>query len=182
MKVLLRTTIKNKEIADQIENTLKKAGHTVDVSILKIKNKDEYSSTDKEMILKYDLILVEASEPAAQLGFEAAFALEKNIPTILFYNDETGNNSLFPLMGMNPSSKLIIKGYKKEELEQEIKNALEEIEKYLDNRFTMNLTPQIADFLNWISKNTKITRSDYIRSLIENALKKNTNYKKFLKG
>lgn len=182
MKVLVRTTPQNKKTSEKITSILKKAGHKADLSITKNTNKDEYSATDTEVIAKYDLLVVEASQQNAQLGFEVGFALDKNIPAIVVYNDETGNNSLFPLMSVKPGSKLIIKGYKTAELEQIIKNAVLEIENYIDNRFTMSLSPQISEFLNWVADKMKTTRSDYVRSLIESALKKNTEYKKYLKG
>ncbi len=181
MKIYLRTALKDKSILEKIKSTLKNANHKVESSILEVENKDDYSSSDTNNILKYDLFVVEASVSNAQLGYEAAFALERNIPTVVIYNDETGSKSLFPLMALNPKTKLIIKGYKKSELEADIKNILNEIEDYIDSRFTLNLTPQIAEFLNWISDRKKTTRSGYVRGLIEAALRKNTEYKAYRK-
>jgi hypothetical protein len=182
MKIYLRTALKDKSVLEKIKSVLRKANHKVDCSILEVENKDDYSSPDTNNILKYDLFLIEASASNSQLGYEAAFALENNIPTVVIYNDETDSKSLFPLMALNPKTKLIIKGYKKSELEVDIRSFLTEIEDYISSRFTLNLTPQIAEFLNWISGHKKTTRSGYVRGLIEAAMKKSMEYKAYLKN
>jgi len=182
MKVLVRATPQYKKASEKIVAIIKKAGHKVDATTAESPNKDEYSTENKEIIARYDLLFIEASQHTAQLGFEIGFALDKNIPVIVVYHDETGENPLFPLMSVKPDSKLIIRGYKEAEFGGVVKKAVQEIENYFDNRFTMILSPQISEFLNWVSNKMRTTRSDYVRSLIESALKKNTEYKKYLKG
>ena len=64
----------------------------------------------------------------------------------------------------------------------EKENIKKEISNRIDNQFTFNLTPQITEFLNWITSKHKINRADYIRGLIDRARQKSTEYKKFKKG
>lgn len=181
MKIYFRSTSKDKIINNQISDSIKDLDHKINASQYKTKNKDTYSSNETDNILKHDLFIIEASEPSSKAGFETAFAIDKGIPTIVLHLNTPNSKPFFPLIGIEPKSKLIIKGYKPEELEELIPQLIKEVEDYKDNRFTLELTPQISEFLNWISIKKKISRSNYIRSLIEAALKKNTDYKKFQK-
>lgn len=177
MKIYLRSSIQEKSAIGKIESAIKNVGHKVESSTSDTNNND-YSSSETSAISKCDVFMVEASTPTAQLGFELAFATEKGIPTVILYRDDAG----MPLVAVNSKTKPVIRSYKVNEIEKDIKNILEEISNKIDNQFTFNLTPQISEFLNWITSNNKINRADYIRGLIDNARQKSTEYKNFKKG
>ncbi len=181
MKIYLLSANKDSSIIERIKSTLKNSNHKVDVNIIDVKNKDDYSSDEVNHILKYDLVLVEGSNTNAQLGYESAFALEKGVPVVVLYHDETGNRDLFPLMALNPKSKLIIRGYKVAELETQLEDTVNEVENYNNNQFRLSFNKQTSDYLKWVSENKKITKSDYIRGLIDLAMKKDTKYKSYIK-
>jgi hypothetical protein len=181
MKIYLLSANKNASSIEKIQSTLKKSKNKTDISIVESENLEDYASKNMDQILNYDVVLIEASTRNSQLGYEAAFALENNIPVVVLYHDETGNKDLFPLIALNPKTKLIIKAYKMQNIESEVETAISEIEDFNNNKLTLSFNKQTSGFLNWISDNKKIAKSDYIRSLVDAAMKKNTAYRNFLK-
>jgi len=48
-------------------------------------------------------------------------------------------------------------------------------------KFTLRVTTRIERYLHWKTNNTKITKADFLRELIENLIDKDQDYQRFVK-
>jgi hypothetical protein len=119
-------------------------------------------------IAKADIAIVEASFPSTvHIGFEIAHLLERGKPTIILYTK--GNN---PTLASEYHSQRAIKlEYSVDTLKDDLKWGLEEAEQMLNRRFTFFISPNIDAFLNKIMKQKGLSKSEYIRELIEKNMK-----------
>lgn len=163
-----------KENYTKIVDTLERLGHRVYEETTKVTEEyvyDEISDEDKinyyKKTLKWmnaaDIIVVEASHPSLSIGHELSVALEKGKPVIVLYSQ--GKAPHF-LVGVQ-SEKLIVEKYSLDDLKQTLESALEYASEQQDTRFNFFISPKIANYLDWISREKRIPRAVYLRRLIE---------------
>lgn len=158
----------------QIIDYLEKCGHTVFGKVIlenipSLQNSTEHKIREwhKEWSLyvqESDLVIVEGSYPSTiHIGFELGMIVSRGKPTILLH--KSGKEPKF--INNLYSNRLVKSEYSNENVEEVLKWCLEEIERISNRRFTFFISPEIETFLNEISKKTGISRSEYIRELIE---------------
>lgn len=131
-----------------------------------------YKQTIRE-VQKADLIVVEISYPStANVGHELTYALEIGKPVIAIYHKE--KEPIF-LRGRE-DEKLLLFEYNDSDLESILDSALEYATDVQDVRFNFFISPLIGRYLDWVSKNKRIPRAVYLRKLIEEEMKKDTEF------
>lgn len=131
-----------------------------------------YESTIKN-IKKSDVIVIEISYPStANVGHELTYALDSGIPCVALY--KRGRDPMF-LRGI-VNEKLTIVSYEDDNLEEVLGDSLEYALSQQDTRFNFFISPQIGNYLDWVSKNKRIPRAVYLRRLIEEDMKKNKDF------
>lgn len=168
---------KNKYICEKIINFLENKGHEVfgntlseempihkETTVHRIK---EWYKEWSSYIQNCDFVIVEASYPSSvHIGFEIGNILSKGKPLILLFKE-----SQDPIYINNlHSSKLVKSEYTSENIIDILTWCLKEIEQVFNRRFTFFISPEIEKFLDEMSKKEKISRSEYIRRLIENRI------------
>ncbi|MBI3290928.1 hypothetical protein HYZ76_01440 [Candidatus Falkowbacteria bacterium] len=179
----------------QIIGTLSSSGVLV-MSNLADKNISGFSSADLEKISqagevlleKMDGLIIEGTRPAAESAYLIAVALAHHKP--ILYLVEKGkiiNKNLLHLKKEKNTGKyLTLKYYTDKELEKAVLDFLQTVEqgegREVPNiKFTLRITPRIERFLHWKTHNTKITKADFLRELIERLIDQDEEYQKFIK-
>lgn len=179
----LENKYKHKNIYKRIINYLQKNNHRVFEKILSQHLPKKAQTSTHELknwykewfsyISECDLAIIEGSYPSnIHIGFELGLILSKAKPTILLF--QANKNPVF--INKFYSSRLIKSEYTPDNLEEVLDWCLKEAEDISNRRFTFYISPEIDSFLEKIS-NKGISRSEYIRDLIQAKIKQKTNKK-----
>ena len=126
-----------------------------------------------ENIKNADLVVLDVSIPSLSMGFLLLKALEASKPVIALYR--RGYEPYFAL-GIE-DERLQVIDYTEENLEIELKSAIDLAQEKADVRFNFFISPSIGAYLDWISKIKKIPRSVYLRAIIEKEMNNNEEFK-----
>lgn len=142
--------------------------------------KNKVIKEGKEQVISYykklqgwirqaDLCVFEVSYPSTSIGHEIAMALHSGKPVVAFHVEDAPDNII--LESINDERLLLI-DYTLDDLENTVEMALEYASEQTDTRFNFFISPQISNYLDWISKNQKLPRAVFLRKLIEIDMKK----------
>lgn len=160
-----------------IESKVKSLGHTfigdhifqVDSEMMKTWTLAEHTRFIKHIfdeIKKADAIFADVSYSSTSVGYLLASALTAGKATVAFYSGKEEPH-LFPSLEELNDKFQVVKYANLEDLEEEVTFAVEFASQAQDTRFNFFLTPDLASYLNWISRYKKAPRSVYMRDLIE---------------
>lgn len=166
-------------IYKRIVKFLEKNGHEVSGAILsqELPEQEDVSAHAIEewykkwhtQLRECDLAIVEGSYPSTiHVGFELSLITATGKPLILLFKE--GRDPAFITNGY--ANRLIKSEYSEETLEDTLTWCLDEAEKIANKRFTFFISPEIEAFLNNVVKKSNHSRSEYIRKLIEDEIKK----------
>lgn len=122
-------------------------------------------------IKKSDLLIAEVTHPSTGTGQQIALALSQKIPVVLLKKSGVGSGSRFTVG--TKSSYLKIINYTSNSLEKDLKKALENINKDKYIKFNFITTREINDFLEEKSEKKDISKSEFLRNIIEDWRKSN---------
>jgi len=165
---------KRKKVYQRIVSYLQKESHEVfekvlsthlpDVSRISAREIKAWHQKWSAYIRECDLVIFEGSYPSTiHIGFELGLILAKGKPTVLLFQE--GKDPT--LISQIYSNRLVKSEYTEDNLEEVIAWCLEEVEKISHRRFTFYISPEIDEFLDRVSDKKTISRSKYIRALIE---------------
>jgi len=162
-----------KELGHQVEqNTL---DATVDeIQGLSDSDKTNFYKKTVALIQASDLIVAEVSHASLGVGHEISLALEKSKPVVVLHN---GTGATHLLEGMQ-SEKMVVMDYELATLKSILSEAVDFAKDQIDTRFNFFIAPRHANYLDWISKQNKMPRSAYLRTLIKKDLQENPDYNK----
>ena len=126
-----------------------------------------------EMISKSDLCVAEVSTSSLGVGHEITVALEKGKPVIAFYERSATPNII---RGIS-SDKFLTVPYEGSTLKETVRNYIDKARSKTDIRFNFFVSPQINEYLDWISRVKRVPRAVYLRELLEKEMAKNKEYK-----
>lgn len=116
-----------------------------------------------------DFALVEGSYPSTiHIGFEVGMILSRGKPVALLY--QKGRDPIF--VNSFHSSRLIKSEYQVNDLVEVLRWSIEEVEGSSNRRFTFYISSEIDDYLSRLVKESGVSRSEYIRGLIEHEMSK----------
>jgi hypothetical protein len=164
----------------KIIDTLKSKGFIVQADhILNVTEADIHMKTREERlrfhkqleswIQKSDCMVVEASFPSISVGYEISLALQYRKPVLLLYSIGEPPS----LFAYHSDEKLIAEKYTMDTVEAIVNDFINYVHGATDTRFTFFITPQIATYLEKISKQEKMPKSVYLRQLIESHIREN---------
>jgi len=157
----------------KIVQTIKELGHEVIVDnfFRTTVHKVETQSLEQKMKvhealgrlkLESDIVLIECSYKSFALGQEIAHAFRIGKPVLVLYTDGQKPHLILSDAG----DRLLVSEYTTDTLKQKIFEGLVFLNPRETKRFTMNISSDIVDYLDRISREKHISRSDYIRELI----------------
>lgn len=133
-----------------------------------------YAKRMSQWLKRADVVIVETSIPLLGAGYEIAVALQLSKPVIVLYRPD-GKNTPHVLKGLE-SDKLQVIGYTDKNLEEALILALDYATEQADTRFNFFVSPSIVNYLDWVSKSKRLPRAVYLRKLIEEDMRSNTEY------
>lgn len=184
MKILFTASVlQREELIDQYKRIIKaleNAGHEIvgdhifNISLKDIYSQSKEDSADyfnklKTWILECDVLFAEVSWPSTlNIGFQIAYALQKNKSVVAMYKDDR-KSSFF--RGLT-SDKLIYESYTDENLESVVKDCLDFIDAKSDIRFNFYLPSNQIDYLDSVGESKNLSRSAILREIISNDIKR----------
>ena len=167
-----------------IFDTVKKLGHVnLDDLVCKVDEDNFYTGTHDDRVQLFknsiqhiktaDVLILDLSIHSLSMGYLLNKAMDMGKPVIALYYL---NNVPYFASGIDDDKFQLI-SYNEENLEDLLKTALTYAQEAIDVRFNFFISPAIGRYLDWISKEKKIPRSVYLRALIEQEIRENTEYK-----
>lgn len=115
-----------------------------------------------------DFMVAETSFPSISVGYEISMALRLGKPTLILYS-EGGAPSV---LSYHKDDRLVTEKYDESTYKHIIDDFITYVEAKADMRFTFFITPDIALYLDEVSKKEKLPKSVYLRQLIEEDMRK----------
>ena len=134
----------------------------------------EYYQKVQGAISNSDMVVAEVSFPSTlNIGHEITLALSKNKPVICLYLE--GKISAF-FNGIK-NDKLIYESYNPKTLKEVVLRSFETLSGVTDTRFNFYISPEIGNYLDWVSQHKKLPRAVFLRSLLEKSMKTEKDFK-----
>lgn len=168
------------KILDRMQKMLVKRGHSVTLSTEISGEFDESFKQLKDIVVAADALIIDAEELNELDLFKLAYAVEYRKPTLALYTDEGKLNPSLPRSNKNKN--LFLKKYSdKLEMEDELDDFIDVLMNSLDAKLFMIIPPSVNKYLEWVAANTQHSKSDIVRSAVEEVAQKDKDYQKFLK-
>lgn len=162
----------NKVISDHILGVNRET-----VRNLSLNQRTQYFVKMLNRIKNCDLMFVDLTKPTVNIGHEIALAIQNEKPILGLYKG-LDPSSDFPILFGSGYDKLVLLDYNKHNLEQRIKKGFQKIRESLDVRFNFFIPPKIAHFLDMVSQRDRISKSVYLRNLIEKDMRAEEDFNK----
>lgn len=188
MRVFFSAPINGRELYEQnykkIVDDLKSRGfkvqsdHVLNVDKNKLqeisdRSRIEYYRKLVRWISESDFIIAEVSRSSVSIGHEITLALEKGKNVIALSCVSRGPAILLALK----SEKLQMVKYNLNDLHSVLDKAIEKARSKTDIRFNFFVSPEINEYLDWISRVKRIPRAVYLRGLLEKDMAKTKEFK-----
>jgi len=119
-----------------------------------------------------DICVFEASTRSLSVGYLANFAIENGkVVVILSQNKES-----LLLFRSVTSEQVLSVVYDEKNLDDKLKEALDEASSRTDVRFNFFITPKLLSYLDWVAQKRRVPRSVFLRELIEREMKKDKEF------
>lgn len=185
MKVYFTASISVKDrLIDRykvIIETLKKRGHKVEyehilnateqsVRAMSPKDRVNFLSKVENWIKTSNFVIAETSHPSVSVGFEVALALRYAKPVLVLYSEGDAPSLLLH----HTYDRLHAEKYSNANVGGIIEDFVHYIQGKHDTRFTFFLPEELNAYLEDSSRKLKLTKSMYLRRLIEKDLQNNS--------
>lgn len=188
MKVYFTASVSGKKTYGKqyqaIVETLRNLGYDVHEHIIKTEPEQVQDQSDKERVAYYkrmvesvskcDLCVAEVSTSSLGVGHEITIALEKGKPVIAFYQRTASPNVI---RGIS-SDRFLTVAYEDSTLRETVRDSVEKARGKTDIRFNFFVSPEINEYLDWISRVKRVPRAVYLRELVEKEIERNKEYRK----
>ena len=184
MKFFFIASIHGKQQFEQnykvIEQEVKRLGHDFDGSTVFDYSPESMKALSEDEVLKYhksvmdkmkqaDAVLIEASHNSTSVGFNLADAMQLGKSVIIFYSG-TQEPHLFRTLEKVNERLQVIRYANVDQLLDEIPSALKFASDSQNVRFNFFISPTQSQYLDWVAKTQKISRSVYLRRLISSEM------------
>ncbi len=146
------------------------------------------NKTGGTLLDKMDALVIEGSEPDADLGYLLAYAMSMRRPTLYLYDKDVSNRGVLKYLGDRQVPSFIqVRSYSGDQVVAYVDQFLtglvgEQADHEPTVKFTLRITPAMERYLQWKSKKMGVTKADFLREQIESKIiLQDEAYKKFLK-
>ncbi len=161
-----------------IVKTIIDLGHTIPENwVMKVESgevikdeeikKDELYQEGIEAVKMADLLVAEISIQSVGVGYQIATAMQAKIPVLCLLSEEFGLGEPSQIIQASNSPLITIRHYKKANIRTVLEKYFREFRKKSLMKFNFIITPEIENYLNWKSRNGKLSKSEILRSLIK---------------
>jgi hypothetical protein len=159
----------------QIIDTLKEKKHKVLYEETEIQNFKEYYINTVNKIKHADAVFSEVSSSTANMGYEIAYALSISLPVYVFYKQGLAAPSI--LAGCD-NKNLHLMQYKESNIKEIVERAAFDLQEAKQEYVMVPMSPLVKKYLDWVSFKKAVSKSTFIRSLIEAKILKDKEFKK----
>lgn len=117
-----------------------------------------------------DIFVADVSYPSASVGFQVGLALSKKIPVLCLYSEEFGDKEAPQVIKAINSPLLVISGYNSKNIGKIIKKFIKVLPENKLIKFNFIITPKIAEYLDDNSRLRNVSKSDFLREIVEKAM------------
>ncbi len=149
------------------------------LSVLEKKtNNKPYSlqNEERKKLSIADIIIAEDTYASTDAGYDIALALNLK-KQILILRQKGVSAKRSKLLSESDNRKNIkVVEYTKETLKQEIEGFIAEVEKKIDTKFILIISPEIDRYLEWVSKNRRMHKAQAVRRALEQKMIEDSNF------
>ena len=154
---------------------------------LSAQDMEKIEQSGEALLEKMDALIIEGTKPLTESAYLIAIALAHKKP-ILYLSEKNkpiNKNLLHLKKDKNTGQFLYLEQYLPDTLADILNNFLQKVEKGSGRenptiKFTLRITPRIERYLHWKTHNTKISKADFLREMIERLIDEDENYLKFV--
>lgn len=134
-----------------------------------------------------DALVIEGTETDANVGYLLAYAIAKQKPTLYLYERRTERRDALSLIDKKAiPTTLAVRAYLKRNLDESVQGFLRTFENLTITepptiKFTLRITKTIERFLEYKTRNTKLTKADFLREEIDAIMKNDHRFWQWLK-
>ncbi|MBN1779302.1 MAG: hypothetical protein JW816_03725 [Candidatus Buchananbacteria bacterium] len=157
------------------------------VSDLTNQDLEKMESTGENMIEAIDGIVIEGTKFLPESGYLIAIGLAHKKPILfLTQSAKTIDKNLLEIKKEPTAAKLLnLKTYTQKNLDENLLEFLQQIEQGDSGekatiKFTLRMTKKIERYLQWKTHNTKLSKADYLREVIEKIINQDQDFQKFI--
>jgi hypothetical protein len=138
-------------------------------------------------IKKCDIMVAEVSYHSNNIGYDIATAISDKKPIVMLFNMEEDLDNPAHITKVptsirgNLSSYIILREYKKHNVEATIKSAIDDAKELMDTKLNLIIPHDLNRFLEWSTKEMGISKSELTRQAIQELLERNERYQNYLK-
>ncbi len=144
--------------------------------------KKETQNEGIRSIKESNVLIADVSIPSTSVGYQIFMAIEQGLPVLCLYSLDFGLKTPPQVVRSIDSPQLKISSYSGQGYRTAIELFLNQRQRHELVKFNFVATKGIVDYLDWLSKRQKLTRSAALRSEIEKKLiKSNKKYQEFLR-
>lgn len=177
MKVYFISAKKRKsKLHNDVIKIVENLGHKIEFDLV--------DDTEKEQRKQdFDVMIADIEETSTMLGSHIIFALIDRKPALGLYSDKIkAQEGILPPERERYLKYLSVKSFNKDNLEEIIRDFLEEREGQMHARFNFFVASDISNYLDWITFSRQQSRADFIRRLVRDQLKQDKQYKSYIES
>jgi len=137
-----------------------------DINTNEAKKKELLRKEGIESVKTADLLVAEISQQSVGVGYQIATAMDNKIPVLCLITDEINGGKPSQIIESSNSPLVTIREYKKSNVREIIKDYFRRFSNKSLIKFNFIITPEIDKYLNWKSRNGKLSKSEILRKLI----------------
>jgi len=132
-------------------------------------------------------LVVEGSTATPEVGYFLARGLAGKKPTLYLYRKGSGGERILEFLQRKPEPyTLITRAYTPSTVAEEVQHFMEHLEggavrEVPSIKFTLRITPSIERYLHYKTHNTKVSKADFLREYLEELMKKDEEYLRYLR-
>lgn len=169
------TNNKKRAVRKEITDIIRNSGNEVVEKFVGGKNK-------VGLPREFDAMIVDIKGPSVDINYQIILALTEKKPVLCVYDENSKAAKSLPAARGTIAKNLILKTYNTETLSSVISDFITSLaEGSKPERFNFFLTPDLKEYVNWIPSGTGMTKSNFIRQLIRDRMKKDEEYRTFSK-
>ncbi len=177
-----------KVFSKAIDN-LRRQGHNIksDLDFRQALKKNDSKSSEKyqkkleKAMRDTDIVIADITNPDTKIGFDIANALSEKKIVIALKQGKDNFSDVLPIEGSKSKHLMTIK-YDSKNIVDVVNSAVEDAKGKLDTKFILIISPEIDRYLDWASNTKRMHKAQIVRNSIEQAIKKDKDYKNFLNG
>ena len=146
-----------------------------------------YEAAGTPLLDAMQAIIVEGTTPDPQSGYLLAYALAEKRPLLYLYQRGDVAPDVLRYLNLKDIPKFVIVAtYRPDSLEKIVTQFLGgvgdvKVREIPRIKFTLRLTQTIDEFLDFKTRNTKMTKADYLRDHIDTLIERDEEFQKYLK-